>query len=48
VGVPLDAWILTRTEVVAVGGAWALGLVAALWPAWQVMRLPLADTLTSS
>ena len=48
VGVPLDAWILTDTEVVAVGGAWALGLVAALWPAWQVVRLPLADTLTSS
>ena len=48
VGVPLDAWILTGTEVVAVGGAWALGLVAALWPAWQVVRLPLADTLTSS
>jgi putative ABC transport system permease protein len=48
VGLPLQAWMLTATECGVVVGAMALGIVAALWPAWRVTRLPLADTLASS
>lgn len=48
VGVPLQAWVFASIEGWVVLGAMALGVLAALLPAWRVSRLPLADTLAST